>query len=62
VKLRGIKIGTTHKPSKDGKRLVLNEKRYDVSTELKRKNSTKVRAVKPSLGPVSKEFPPSSSR
>jgi hypothetical protein len=48
VKKTGIPIGTTHKPSKDGKRLVTNEKRYDASTELKRRASKRLKAVKPS--------------
>jgi hypothetical protein len=49
-----------------GNRLVKDERiaeaKLDLCTRLKRKNSKKVRAVKPSLGPVFKEFPPSSTR
>lgn len=49
MKKIGIPIGTTHKPSKDGKTLVPDNKRYDLCTQLKKAANPrkKFQGVKP---------------
>lgn len=45
VKLKGIRIGNSHRLNKDGD-LVKNERRLDVSARIRQKKSKKVRVAK----------------
>lgn len=45
MKLKGIRIGNSHRLNKDGD-LVKNERRLDVSARIRQKKSKKVRVAK----------------